>query len=112
MHYIVSPPPHSSTGKPVEFCPSGRLKSGLEHLRHEPIRQAGCRLVREKLGTRRYKEMPAEDFFKYCYTLRSRLVHGELPLPARNEVDTAGANLEVMLSYLLSTDLLDVGPQP
>ena len=88
------------------------LKSGIGHLRHESIRQAGRRLVREKIGARRYKEMPAEEFFKYCYTLRSTLAHGDLPFPTRDEVGLAAAQLEVMLSDLLSTDLLDVGPQP
>jgi len=88
------------------------LKSGLGYLQKESIRQAGRRLVREKLGDRKYKEMLAEDFFEYCYTLRSNLVHGNRPLPTRDEVGGAAAQLEVMLSDLLSTDLLDVGPQP
>jgi hypothetical protein len=88
------------------------LKSGLGNLQRESIRQAGRRLIRERLGTRKYKEMPAEDFFKYCYDIRSRLVHGELPPPTWDEVNSAAGSLEVMLSDLLSTDLLDVGPQP
>jgi hypothetical protein len=88
------------------------LKSGLGHLRNESIRQAGRRLVREKIGARNYEGMPAEEFFESCYALRSKLVHCELPLPTRDEVSGAAAQLEVMLSDLLSTDLLDVGPQP
>ncbi len=88
------------------------LKSGLGQLRNESFRQAGRRLVREKLGARKYKEMPAEEFFDYCYDLRSKLVHCELPLPSRDKVGGAAAQLEVMLSDLLSIDLLDVGPQP
>jgi len=86
------------------------LKSGLGQLRRESIRQAGRRLVREKIGARNYKGMPAEEFFESCYALRSKLVHGDLPLPTREEVGGAAAQLEVMLSDLLSTDLLDVGP--
>jgi hypothetical protein len=86
------------------------LKSGLGQLQRESIRQAGRRLVRGKIGTRSYAGVPAEEYFERCYILRSRLVHGELPFPTREEVSALVAQLEVMLSDLLSTDLLDVGP--
>jgi len=87
------------------------LKSGLGYLKKESIRQAGRRLVREKLSSRSYRGITAEEFFENCYGLRSSLAHGDLPLPTRDEVEGAAGQLEVMLSDLLSTDLLDVGPQ-
>jgi len=85
------------------------LKRGLGQLQRESIRQAGRRLIGRKIGTRSYKGMPADEFFGNCYTLRSRLVHGELPFPTLNDVNPIGAQLEVMLSDLLSIDLLDDG---
>ncbi|OGP57861.1 MAG: hypothetical protein A2162_02265 [Deltaproteobacteria bacterium RBG_13_52_11b] len=88
------------------------LKSILGNLLKESFRQAGRRLVEKKLGARKYKEMSAREFFEYCYDLRSKLVHGKVPLPSRDEVSVAAVKLEAMLSDLLSTDLLDVGPQP
>jgi len=45
--------------------------------------------------------MAPAKFFQHCYDLRSRLMHGAHPLPARAEIDLAAANMEVMLSDLL-----------
>ena len=87
------------------------LKQGVGQFRRESIGQAGRRLVSEALDGRTYKEMTPSDFFDRCYRLRSRLVHGDLPFPTREELSGVVAQLEVMLSDLLSTDLLDVGPR-
>ncbi|HOW86794.1 MAG TPA: HEPN domain-containing protein [Candidatus Aminicenantes bacterium] len=86
------------------------LKSGLGYLQIESISQAGRRMLREKLGAREYEGMPADQFFGSCYSLRSRLVHGLQPFPASDEVKNVVAQLEVMASHLLSTDLLDAVP--
>jgi len=91
---------------------SDDLKSRLGSLQKESIRQAGCRLVGSKLSEKKYNEITAQGFFETCYNIRSRLAHGEIPLPTTGEVNGVVAQLEVMLSDLLSTDLLDVGPQP
>jgi hypothetical protein len=87
------------------------LKQAVGQLQRESIGQAGRRLVTEALQGRTYQEMAPSDFFGRCYRLRSRLVHGELPLPTREEFGGVAAQLEVMLSDLLSNDLLDVGPR-
>jgi hypothetical protein len=87
-----------------------QLKSRLGGLQSESIRQAGSRLVRERLGDRSYNGKPAEVFFETCYNFRSSLAHGETPLPTSNQINSVAAPLEVMVSHLLSTDLLDVGP--
>jgi hypothetical protein len=88
----------------------GELKGGLGQLKRESIRQAAKSLLGEKLDFNTYADLSPSEFFDKCYTLRSRLVHGESPLPTREEVDPAAAQLEVMLSDLISYDLLDIGP--
>lgn len=87
------------------------LKSALGQLQKESISQAGRKLVTEKLGARAYLQLSPSDFFSHCYRLRNRLIHGDPPLPTREEVSSAAAQLEVMVSDLLSVDLLSVGPQ-
>ncbi|MCX5971863.1 MAG: hypothetical protein NTV14_10260 [Coprothermobacterota bacterium] len=87
------------------------LKQGVGQFQRESIGQAGRRLVSGSLDGRTYRGMTPSDFFGCCYRLRSRLVHGDLPFPTRNELSGVVAQLEVMLSDLLSTDLLDVGPR-
>lgn len=87
------------------------LKQGVGQFQRESIGQAGRRLVSESLDGRTYRGMTPSDFFGCCYRFRSRLVHGDLPFPTREELSGVVAQLEVMLSDLLSTDLLDVGPR-
>jgi hypothetical protein len=87
------------------------LKQGVGQFQRESIGQAGRRLVSETLDGRTYEGMTPSDFFSRCYRLRSRLVHGDLPFPTREELGGVVAQIEVMLSDLLSTDLLDVGPR-
>lgn len=40
-------------------------------------------------------------FFTRCYALRSRLLHGHLPLPTRAEIDALASSLEVFVANLL-----------
>jgi hypothetical protein len=75
----------------------------LQWLRNESISQAGRRLVRS-LGEQRYATEEPSTFFTGCYEIRSRLVHGGFP---RASVDGRVADLERMLSDLLSGELLD-----
>jgi hypothetical protein len=85
------------------------LTSSLQFLRRESITGAGRR-VAQKLGDRTYgdpiKEPPAK-FFTGCYNLRSSLVHGSLPRATFSEVNGRVAGLELMVSDLLSGDLLE-----
>jgi hypothetical protein len=84
------------------------LLGSLQYLRHESIGRAGRQLV-QRLGDRTYgnpvKE-PAGKFFTKCYDLRSRLAHGTHPRPTFEEVNGRVAGLELMVSDLLSRDLL------
>jgi hypothetical protein len=76
------------------------IAGALEWLRSESIRHGGRRLA-TALEPKRYGDMAPAKFFQHCYDLRSRLMHGAHPLPARAEIDLAAANMEVMLSDLL-----------
>ena len=75
----------------------------------DSIGAAGRQLVRERLGERTYGDPikePAAKFFTDCYDLRSRLTHGHPPQPTFNEVNGRTAGLELMVSDLLSGELL------
>ncbi|MEA1899469.1 MAG: HEPN domain-containing protein [Thermodesulfobacteriota bacterium] len=77
----------------------------LKWLFNESINQAGRRLARSHLGERTYANKSAESFFSYCYTLRSKLVHGANPLPSQQDIGSAVAQLEVFVSDILSGEL-------
>ncbi|MGX9726306.1 MAG: hypothetical protein ACTFAK_02980 [Candidatus Electronema sp. VV] len=55
---------------------SGSMIGALRWLKQESIKQAGKRLVAERLGDRMYAGMSATKYFSKCYDLRSSLVHG------------------------------------
>lgn len=76
------------------------LLGALRRLGRESIGQAGARLA-ARLGDKKYREMEAPQFFKSCYELRSKLVHGVYPRPTREEVGRAAASLEIFVSDLL-----------
>ena len=80
------------------------LLGSLQELRKESIGQAGRKLAK-KLGDRKYLDRSAEDFFTYCYSLRSKLVHGK-KRPPREKVAEAVVNLESFVGDLLSGPLL------
>lgn len=78
----------------------------LCRLRSESIRQAGKRVVKERLGNREYQRKSGEAFFLDCYDLRSQLTHGELPLPTWDEINSVTGDLERMVSDLLTVPYL------
>jgi hypothetical protein len=82
------------------------LVGGLRALKQESVGQAGRRLA-QRLGDRTYLGRAPAVSFKYCYTIRSQLVHGSYPRPTRDEVDLAAANLETFVGHLLGLDILD-----
>ena len=55
---------------------SDSMVGALHWLKQESIRQAGKRLVAERLENRIYADMSAIKYFSKCYDLRSKLVHG------------------------------------
>lgn len=81
------------------------LTGSLQWLYKESISQAGRRLA-DQLDGQSYLDLKPRDLFAYCYDLRSKLVHGYLPRPTREEVDQAAVNLESFVGDLLSGPLL------
>ncbi len=82
------------------------LIGSLQWLYNESISQAGRKLA-SRLDGRSYLNMKAKDFFTYCYDLRSKLVHGNVPRPTREEVGSASADLESFVGDLLSGPLME-----
>jgi hypothetical protein len=79
----------------------------LGFLQRESIRQAGKRLVTERLSERMYQDMSPAKFFSKVYDLRSDLVHGNMPYPDWEEVSNWSANLEVFVADLIAHSTLD-----
>lgn len=87
---------------------SDSIVGALRWLRKQSIRQASRGLICSRLGLRLYKDQSASSYFLECYNVRSRMVHGEPPLPTRQEVGSLAATLEVLVSDLLAGDLLEI----
>lgn len=76
------------------------IVGSLTWLRKESIQSAGRRLA-TILRERSYGGLPPDRFFTSCYELRSRLAHGSVPRPPREEVDPKAAELERFVGDLL-----------
>ena len=74
----------------------------LNWLRNESIGQAGKNLART-LEPRQYNGMAPAAFFNKCYAVRSRLVHGLLPLPTLEEIGRWASPLQEFVADLLSS---------
>lgn len=86
------------------------LLGSLRWLLNQSIRQAGRTLIENQIGDRQYDNRTAAQFFIEAYNVRSHLVHGNRPFPTREEVGNWAANLEVLVSDLLSGELLHLEP--
>lgn len=78
------------------------ILGSLRWLKTESIGESARRLLTDRLSNHQYMGMSPGRFFKHCYELRSRLVHGSEPFPSRDDVATASANLETMVGDVLS----------
>jgi hypothetical protein len=85
------------------------IRGSLKWLYNESIGQGGRKLAR-RLGARTYLGKNPEQFFTYCYTVRSRLVHGDQTRPTREEVGDAAAQFELFVGDLLA--VLATEPSP
>jgi len=56
----------------------------------------------------KYANKKASDFFRYCYDIRSNLVHGNTQRPSREEVSRTSAVLELFMCDLLSAMLIPI----
>jgi hypothetical protein len=90
----------------LEEAEAESMIGALVWLGTESISQAGRRLA-ASLGERLYAGERPVEFFTKCYTLRSRLVHGEHPRPSRDEVDARAATMEHFAGHLISGPLLE-----
>jgi len=73
----------------------------MAFLRNDSISVTGQRLAR-KLEPNQYGGLAPVKFFKRCYALRSRLMHGQYPIPTQAELNNGAANLERFAANLLS----------
>jgi hypothetical protein len=80
------------------------LLGSLRWLRQESISQAGRRLAGTLEG-RQYLERSPQRFFRDCYDLRSRLVHGAHPRPPFEQVNAHAGALELFVRDLLAGEL-------
>ena len=80
----------------------------LRWLLNESISQTGRALVEKRLPEGKYGEMNGPIFFSYCYQLRSNLVHGNLPYPSIGDLGSTAAQLEVMVSDLVTSPFFDL----
>jgi hypothetical protein len=78
----------------------------LAWLRKESIKQAGKRLVVNRLGDRPYGNRPAPKFFSDCYDLRSQLVHGSLPISDTESIRQVVSILEEFVADLITVPIL------
>ena len=82
------------------------LVSSMAFLKKESIGQTGKKLVQIKLEGREYAGHSPEKFFSLCYRLRSQLVHGAVPYPTLDQVNSVVATLECFVSDLISGPLI------
>jgi len=83
------------------------LIGSLQSLNKESIGQAGRKLVK-CLGNRKYGGQKPHTFFTTCYEIRSKLVHGHVPRPTRDEIASVCGSLELFVGDLISYQLLDL----
>ena len=82
------------------------ILGSLEWLKYKSIRQAGKEFLADVLRSKLYMSITAPDFFLHCYNMRNNIVHGNPPLPSRDEVSSTAANLQKLVSDLVSVLIL------
>jgi hypothetical protein len=84
------------------------LLGSLRWLKNQSINYQGRKIAKDRLGSKLYSGKTPEDFFSYCYHIRSRLVHGDISDPMTKEIRSVVATLEVFVSDLLAGPLRDL----
>lgn len=77
------------------------LINAMAFLRTDSISVTGQKLA-SKLEPKQYGGATPAQFFKRCYSLRSRLMHGQHPIPTPAELGPAAASLERFVADLLT----------
>jgi hypothetical protein len=86
---------------PLQSDDATSLINAMAFLRTDSISLTGQKLA-SKLGSMQYGGLAPAQFFKRCYTLRSRLMHGQHPIPTPAQLGTAAASLERFAADLLT----------
>ena len=89
---------------PLEPDDQTSLINAMTFLRTESISVTGQKLA-SKLEPKQYSGMAPAQFFKHCYSLRSRLMHGQHPIPTPADLGPAAANLERFVADLLAISI-------
>lgn len=77
------------------------LVNAMAFLKTESISMTGQKLAK-KLEPKQYGGHSPAMFFKRCYALRSRLMHGQHPIPTPAELGPMAASLERFVADLLA----------
>lgn len=88
----------ANSGLPASEIAS--INGALKWLLNQSIGQSGRELA-SSLGLRDYLPEAPDKFFTNCYTVRSRLVHGNHPIPSADELGILAAPLERMVAELI-----------
>lgn len=90
--------------KSSHLCASEKdaMLGSLSWLRNDSIAKTGQILATQRLGSNSYDTQSPAKFFSRCYALRSKLVHGHLPVSAFIEIAAVSAPLELFVSDLLT----------
>lgn len=77
-------------------------------LKKKSLKSAGKEFVIDVLRAKNYMELTAPEFFLHCYKLRNKIVHGDPPLPSRDEVSSTVVYLQKIVSDLVSILILGI----
>ena len=86
---------------PLQPDDATSLINAMAFLRTDSISVTGQKLA-GKLEPKQYGGLTPVQFFKRCYTLRSRLMHGQHPIPTPADLGPAAADLERFVADLLT----------
>lgn len=87
---------------PLQDDDATSLGNAMAFLRTDSISVTGQKLA-STLEPKQYGGLAPAIFFKRCYTLRSRLMHGLHPIPTPAELSPEAAHLERFVADLLAT---------
>ncbi len=81
------------------------IKSGIFDLKIESISKSGQNLSKTLLGSKKYQGSDPSKFFKYCYKIRSNLVHNGEPNIPDHKFSGLAATLEIFVHDILESKI-------
>jgi hypothetical protein len=82
------------------------IVSSLRSLRNESIAHAGRTMAQSRLAPREYMGMSAQNFFRHCYALRSKMVHGAGVRDDEPVIGSTAASLQTFVADVLAGALV------